>query len=133
MSGTNQVKESIMMKIVIGMICFGILVMLGGVDVNAAPKSKSKKPASKEAESMQCREMTLIGVIGFFEAEQKDANGKVVKVRHYLLTDSKKTEWKFSDSFIEKVKAFEGMKVKWIGMVIGNNPVSIKSIEKIGK
>ena len=121
-----------MKRVVIGMICAGMLLLVGSVSANAAPKSKSKKPEGKAAENMQCREMTLIGTVELLEVDKKDAEGKVVRKKEmYFLVDSKGKKYSFMIDMTEKVKEFVGVKVKYTGMVAGSVIASIKSLDKL--
>jgi len=123
-----------MKRILIGMMCAGMLLMTGVVNTNAAPK---KKAEAKDPADMQCREVTVIGIVSEErEAESKKERKKPIKYR--VITDSSNKEWhlpklnKIPESI--NLSEFEGKKVKLVGMMTGNKGafVGIKSIEKVG-
>jgi hypothetical protein len=123
-----------MKRFLIGMMCAGILLMTGVINTNAAPK---KKAEAKEPVDMQCREITLIGVISE-ERESKPKNEKKAPTKYRVLIDNDKKEWHLPrpQNIPESVniKDFEGQKVKITGMIVGKNTglTSIKTIEKVG-
>ncbi len=129
-----------MRNMMIGLMCLGALVLiLSAMNTDAATKTKSKtKKVDKDAETMQCHEITLIGVMSEAKEEEiKDKDGKVIqKVKYCVLADSKKKEWRMPrDADIAKFKEFEGVKVKIVGMVLGNGStlLSIKQMDKLSK
>ena len=128
-----------MNRVLICATCAGFLVMLNVAGANAA-KTKtatSKSTSSPEADSMQCRGVTITGMVE--ERETKpDAAGKVVK--YIAIMDSKKNEWRApaggnSDG---NIKDYVGLKVKAICMHHGsvrsvNYLASIKTLEALDK
>ena len=125
-----------MKRMFIGMMCVGMFLMMGVINASAAPKAtKSKKAPNKAAEDMQCHEVTLLGMISKEqEQEIKDEAGKVVaKHKYRTIMDSKKKEWRLPDNSTFNLSDFEEVKVKLVGMAMGNGLVGIKSLEKAGK
>ncbi len=119
-----------------GAVCMMIFVAFGVVDSNGAAKDKGKKSAVKDQGDMQCREVTMIGVVSEEKLrESKDENKKAKPYR--VFTDAKKKEWvlpreKKDDAV--NLKEYEGVKVKLTCMVLGEKKITgIKSIEKIAK
>jgi hypothetical protein len=130
-----------MRMFITAVMCAVVLAVLGLADAGAATKSKTKASKAADnpaADNTQCNEVTLIGVIEEKTKEVKDKDGKVQNVeKYYVLTDSKKKEWTIhpwnvAAAGVEKVKASLGVKVKLVGMVVGNSTslVSVKKVEK---
>lgn len=132
-----KINKKIILLCWISMITFAI-----SMTIDAAPKTRGKtvkkQSISQEAENMQCKEITLIGVMSEAREEEiKDKDGKVIqKLKYCVVTDSKKKEWRMPrDANVAKFKEFEGKKIKVVGMILGNGStlLSIKKMEKLGK
>ncbi|MDD4869360.1 MAG: hypothetical protein PHR77_02275 [Kiritimatiellae bacterium] len=123
-----------MKRFVIAVMCVGMFMVFNGFAANVTPRKRpSKKAANAGAEAMQCREITLIGVMSDLKEEEiKDKDGKVIqKLKYYLLTDSKKKDWRMPRDYpIAKLKEYEGKKVKIVGMILGGSTLlSIKKLD----
>jgi RNase P/RNase MRP subunit p29 len=126
-------------ELMISFVCVLILVLLSvNTDAVSKPRAKTvkKQSVTQEAENMQCKEITLIGVMSEAREEEiKDKDGKVIqKLKYCVLTDSKKKEWRMPrDTNVASLKEFEGKKVKIVGMILGKGStlLSIKKMDKL--
>jgi len=112
-----------------------MFLVLGSIDASGAVKNKGKA-ALKDQGDMQCREITLIGVVS--EERIKENKNENKKDKPYrVFTDTKKKEWllpkeKKNDEI--NLREYEGVKVKLTCMVLGEKKITgIKSIEKMAK
>jgi RNase P/RNase MRP subunit p29 len=133
-----------MKRFLIAAMCAGVFLVLNSINTDAATtktktktsKTSKKESITKEAENMQCREITIIGTMSEAKEEEiKDKDGKVIqKLKYCVVTDSKKKDWRMPrDANVAKFKEFEGLKVKIVGMVLGNGStlLSIKQMDKM--
>lgn len=122
-----------MKKVVFTITCAGLLLALNGINANAAKTSSTKatkKTAEKTADSMQCQEIKLTGLVS--EKEVKTPDGKSTK-KAFVLTDPKGKDWELPTNKNIKFPEFDGLKVKAVCMAMGSKVLSTKTMEALDK
>ena len=122
-----------MKRVLICTTCAGLLLMLNGINANAA-KTSSAKPTKKteqaSADNMQSHEVTYVGL--FSEKETKSPDGKSTK-KAFVLTDSKGKDWELPTNRKIIFAEFDGLKVKAVCMQMGAQLLSTKSMDPLDK
>ncbi|OGV68920.1 MAG: hypothetical protein A2283_16740 [Lentisphaerae bacterium RIFOXYA12_FULL_48_11] len=121
-----------MKKVVIGLMCAGLVLSLTASIASAAKTTGRTSKKSVQKDDMQSQEASMLGVVELKDIKDKD--GKVIQ-KAFFLVDSKGKEWKLPPSSkVKNYAIFEGLKVKLTGMQLGSGSlVSVKSMDAIDK